>query len=111
MAQVWLSFVHIAIVTCSSPSCELCRKQESPFFAKVLGVILQKEATDLDVHMVLETCSCTLEDWLHTPATSIEVRTAFGLSEQLCSALEVLHDSGYVHGELEPSTVMVRLAV
>lgn len=89
----------------------LCRKQDSPFIAKALGVLSMNKTTELG--MVLETCFCTLENWLHTPATSKElsISTVFELAGQLCNSLEVLHNSGYVHGELEPSTVMVSPAI
>ena len=70
------------------------------------GVVYMHDAFESEFlfYMALEWCSSSLKDWLVGP---LEPETAIEVTRQILAAVQYLHESDIVHGDLHPGNVLV----
>jgi serine/threonine-protein kinase len=70
------------------------------------GVVYMHDAFESSFlfYMALEWCSSSLREWLKGP---LEPETAIEVTRQVLAAVQYLHESDIVHGDLHPGNVLV----
>ncbi|MFG2042918.1 serine/threonine-protein kinase [Dactylosporangium sp. NPDC048998] len=73
------------------------------------SLVVEDPDTEFDgaVVLVMERAEKSLQDLLDEAASRLPLPDAARLTAQICEGLEYLHSSGWVHGDLKPSNILL----